>query len=39
MDRMGRGQSGSEVTKVPIDENKIRRGGTEGWGDKGGHGK
>lgn len=36
MDRMGRGQSGSEVTKVPIDENKIRRGGTEGWGDKGG---
>lgn len=26
------GQSGSKVTKVPIDENKIRRRGMEGWG-------
>lgn len=32
MDRMGGGgQSGSKVTKVPIDENKIRRGGMERW--------
>ena len=27
------GQSGGEVTKVPIDENKIRRGGMERWGE------
>lgn len=34
MDRMGGGgQSGGEVTKVPIDENKIRRGGMERWGE------
>lgn len=28
----GGGQSGSKVTKVPIDENKIRRGGRAAWG-------
>lgn len=36
MDTMGwggGGQSGSKVTKVPIDKNKIRRGGMEGWGE------
>lgn len=35
MDRMGGGQSGSKVTKVPIDENKIRRRGM-GGGRRGG---
>lgn len=33
---MGGGQSGRKVTKVPIDENKIRRGGTAGLGRRGG---
>lgn len=32
-------QSGSKVTKVPIDENKIGRGGTVGLEGEGGHGK
>lgn len=39
MDRMGGGQSGGKVTKVPIDENKIGRGGMEGVEKGGGHGK
>lgn len=32
-DRMSGGQSCRKVTKVPIDENKIRRQGVEGWGE------
>lgn len=33
------GESGSKVTKVPIDESKIRRGGRAVEGGGGGHGK
>lgn len=36
--RCWRGQSGSKVTKVPIDENKIRRGGRAVWGGGWGRG-